>query len=152
MKIIDTSSTADHEIDNDADVLALVAASFALNALIEPCQIALHTDSRYVIDGITGWVFGWARAGWKRKTGPIENLGLWHDAIRAAAVRFRPMLLTALAVVVGASVILADPIFQGLALALMAGEVASLLISRFAVPILYFMVNRPPVARPASGG
>jgi multidrug efflux pump subunit AcrB len=50
------------------------------------------------------------------------------------------MLLTALAVIVGASVILADPIFQGLALSLMAGEIASLLISRFTVPLLYFMV------------
>ena len=49
------------------------------------------------------------------------------------------MLLTAMAVVVGASVILFDPIFQGLAISLMAGEIASLLISRMAVPVLYFM-------------
>ena len=59
--------------------------------------------------------------------------------IDAGAVRFRPMMLTAAAVVVGASVILFDPIFQGLAIALMAGEVASLLISRMTVPVLYFM-------------
>lgn len=52
-----------------------------------------------------------------------------------------PMLLTAMAVVVGAAVILADPIFQGLAIALMAGEIASLLISRMAMPVLYFMAN-----------
>jgi multidrug efflux pump subunit AcrB len=51
------------------------------------------------------------------------------------------MLLTALAVVVGASVILADPIFQGLAISLMFGEIASLLISRLAVPVLYYMAN-----------
>ncbi len=81
-----------------------------------------------------------------------QGLPLAEAVVEAGAVRFRPMLLTALAVIVGASVILADPIFQGLALALMSGEVASLLISRFAVPILYFMVNRPPAARPASGG
>ena len=62
--------------------------------------------------------------------------------IEAGAVRFRPMLLTALAVVVGASVILADPIFQGLAISLMFGEIASLLISRMAVPVLYYMANR----------
>ncbi|HEY0865501.1 MAG TPA: efflux RND transporter permease subunit [Lacunisphaera sp.] len=67
---------------------------------------------------------------------------LAEAVVEAGAVRFRPMLLTALAVIVGASVILADPIFQGLALALMAGEVASLLISRFAVPVLYFMINQ----------
>ena len=66
--------------------------------------------------------------------------------IEAGAVRFRPMLLTALAVIIGASAILGDPIFQGLALSLMAGEVASLLISRFAVPVLYYMVNRPAVS------
>ncbi len=62
--------------------------------------------------------------------------------IEAGAVRFRPMMLTAAAVVVGASVILFDPIFQGLAVSLMAGEVASLLLSRMAVPVLYFMGNR----------
>jgi multidrug efflux pump subunit AcrB len=59
----------------------------------------------------------------------------------AGAVRFRPMVLTA-AVVVGASIILFDPIFQGLAISLMAGEVASLLFSRMTVPILYFMEKR----------
>ncbi len=68
-----------------------------------------------------------------------EGMPLGDAVVDAGAVRFRPMLLTALAVVVGASVILADPIFQGLAIALMAGEIASLLISRMAVPVLYFM-------------
>ena len=66
--------------------------------------------------------------------------------VDAGAIRFRPMLLTALAVVVGASVILADPIFQGLAISLMFGEIASLLISRMAVPVLYYTVKKhsPP--------
>jgi len=68
-----------------------------------------------------------------------EGMPLAEAVVDAGAVRFRPMLLTALAVVTGAAVILADPIFQGLAIALMAGEVASLLISRMAVPVLYFM-------------
>ena len=70
-----------------------------------------------------------------------EGMPLAEAVVDAGAVRFRPMLLTALAVVVGASVILADPIFKGLAIALMAGEIASLLISRMAVPVLYFMSN-----------
>ncbi len=70
-----------------------------------------------------------------------EGLPLAEAVVDAGAVRFRPMLLTALAVVVGASVILADPTFQGLAISLMAGEIASLLISRMAVPVLYFMAN-----------
>ncbi len=71
-----------------------------------------------------------------------EGMPLSEAVVDAGAVRFRPMLLTALAVVVGAAVILADPIFQGLAISLMAGEIASLLISRMAVPVLYFMTRR----------
>jgi multidrug efflux pump subunit AcrB len=70
-----------------------------------------------------------------------HGLPLEQAVVEAGAIRFRPMLLTALAVVVGASVILADPIFQGLAISLMFGEIASLLISRMAVPVLYFMVK-----------
>jgi len=70
-----------------------------------------------------------------------QGLPLAQAVVDAGAVRFRPMLLTALAVVVGAAVILKDPIFQGLALSLMAGEIASLLISRFAVPLVYFMAH-----------
>jgi Cu/Ag efflux pump CusA len=68
---------------------------------------------------------------------------LAEAVVDAGAVRFRPMLLTAAAVVVGAFVILFDPIFQGLALSLMAGEVASTLLSRMAVPVLYYMAERP---------
>lgn len=71
-----------------------------------------------------------------------EGMPLSEAVIDAGAVRFRPMLLTAMAVVFGAAVILADPIFQGLAIALMAGEIASLFISRMAVPVLYFMANK----------
>ncbi len=67
---------------------------------------------------------------------------LEEAVVDAGAVRFRPMLLTAAAVIVGASVILFDPIFQGLALSLMAGEVASTVLSRMAVPILYYMSER----------
>lgn len=71
-----------------------------------------------------------------------HGLKLAEAVVEAGAIRFRPMLLTALAVVVGAGVILADPIFQGLAISLMFGEIASLLISRMAVPVIYYMVNR----------
>ncbi len=71
-----------------------------------------------------------------------EGEPLDRAVIDAGAVRFRPMMLTAAAVVVGASVILFDPIFQGLAISLMAGEVASLLFSRMTVPILYFLDKR----------
>lgn len=77
-----------------------------------------------------------------------EGMPLSEAVIDAGAVRFRPMLLTAMAVVVGAAVILADPIFQGLAIALMAGEIASLFISRMAVPVLYFMANKHSHSHP----
>jgi multidrug efflux pump subunit AcrB len=68
--------------------------------------------------------------------------------VDAGAIRFRPMLLTALAVVIGASVILADPIFQGLAISLMFGEIASLLISRMAVPVLYYVIKKHEHQKP----
>ncbi len=71
-----------------------------------------------------------------------QGMPLDQAVIDAGAVRFRPMMLTAAAVVVGASVILFDPIFQGLAISLMAGEVASLIFSRMTVPVLYFLDKR----------
>jgi multidrug efflux pump subunit AcrB len=81
-----------------------------------------------------------------------QGVPLEQAVVDAGAIRFRPMLLTALAVIVGSAVILFDPIFQGLAISLAAGEIASLLISRMAVPVLYAMVWRrrkrsvPPVS------
>ena len=71
-----------------------------------------------------------------------EGMPLDAAVIDAGAVRFRPMMLTAAAVVVGSSVILFDPIFQGLAIALMAGEIASLLLSRMTVPVLFYLFNK----------
>ncbi len=70
-----------------------------------------------------------------------EGMPLDLAVIDAGAVRFRPMMLTAAAVVVGSAVILFDPIFQGLAIALMAGEIASLLLSRVTVPIVYYIFH-----------
>ena len=71
-----------------------------------------------------------------------QGLSLEQAVIDAGAVRFRPMLLTAAAVIVGSFVILFDPIFQGLAISLMAGEIASTLLSRLAVPVLYYLSAR----------
>ncbi len=76
-----------------------------------------------------------------------EGMDLETAVINAGAVRFRPMLLTAAAVIVGSSVILTDPIFQGLAISLMAGEIASTLLSRFAVPVLFFMMRSSELKR-----
>jgi len=71
-----------------------------------------------------------------------QGMALEAAVVEAGAVRFRPMLLTAAAVVVGSFVILFDPIFQGLAISLMMGEVAATLLSRMAVPVVYFLLAR----------
>ena len=70
-----------------------------------------------------------------------QGAPLAEAVIDAGAIRFRPMLLTAAAVVVGASVILTDPIFQGLAVSLIAGAVASTFLSWPTIPILYYLVH-----------
>jgi multidrug efflux pump subunit AcrB len=84
-----------------------------------------------------------------------DGMPLEEAVVDAGAVRFRPMALTAAAVVVGSAVILFDPIFQGLAISLMAGEVASLLLSRATVPVLFYMAARrqaqkAPASKPAA--
>lgn len=74
-----------------------------------------------------------------------NGMSLEEAVVDAGAVRFRPMLLTAAAVVVGSSVILFDPIFQGLAISLMAGEIASTVLSRMTVPVVYYLSQRGQV-------
>jgi multidrug efflux pump subunit AcrB len=74
---------------------------------------------------------------------------LAEACVESGAVRFRPMMLTAFAVVVGGLVILADPIFQGLAISLLFGAIASLVISPLAVPLIYYMTHARSPATPA---
>jgi ribonuclease HI len=65
--------------------MELMAAIEALNALKKPCHVQLWTDSNYVRDGITKWVHGWRRNGWRtadRK--PVKNAELWQALIEAA--------------------------------------------------------------------
>jgi multidrug efflux pump subunit AcrB len=81
-----------------------------------------------------------------------QGMPLDQAVVDAGAVRFRPMMLTAAAVVVGSIVILFDPIFQGLAIALLAGEIASLLLSRVAVPVIYYIVHAIATSRRQGGG
>jgi multidrug efflux pump subunit AcrB len=76
-----------------------------------------------------------------------DGMPLDEAVVDAGAVRFRPMALTAAAVIVGSAVMLFDPIFQGLAISLMAGEVASLLLSRMTVPITYYLTHRQAAGR-----
>jgi multidrug efflux pump subunit AcrB len=82
-----------------------------------------------------------------------QGAPLAEAVIDAGAIRFRPMLLTAAAVVVGASVILTDPIFQGLAVSLIAGAIASTFLSWPTIPILYYLVhrNQQPATESAAG-
>jgi ribonuclease HI len=65
--------------------MELTAAIEALNALKRPCRVKLATDSRYVMDGLTKWLKGWQKNGWKtsdRK--PVKNADLWQALIAAA--------------------------------------------------------------------
>ena len=73
-----------------------------------------------------------------------EGHPLAEAVVEAGMIRFRPIMLTALAVVAGATVILTDPIFQGLAIALMAGSLISMFTAPVLVPLLYFMANNRP--------
>ena len=72
--------------DTTNNRMELSATIQALKILIEPCEVKLHTDSRYVIDGITKWIHGWQRNGWKNASKqPVSNIDLWHDLIEATA-------------------------------------------------------------------
>jgi ribonuclease HI len=66
--------------------MELTAALRALEALKEPCQVDLYTDSEYLQRGITEWMPVWKAKNWKRKGGPLANLDLWQ-ALDAALAR-----------------------------------------------------------------
>jgi ribonuclease HI len=72
--------------DTTNNRMELSAAIQALKILIEPCHVKLHTDSKYVLDGITKWIHGWQRNGWKNASKqPVRNADLWRDLIDAVA-------------------------------------------------------------------
>lgn len=67
------------EADTTNNRMELMAAIEGLNALKEPCVIDLYTDSNYVRDGISGWIHGWKRNGWKTASKqPVKNVELWQ--------------------------------------------------------------------------
>jgi len=77
------------EPDSTNNRMELTAAIMALEALHEPCVVALYTDSQYVRQGITEWMAGWVRRGWKTAGGdPVKNRDLW-ERLHAAAARHR---------------------------------------------------------------
>lgn len=67
------------EADTTNNRMELMAAISGLNALKEPCEVVLYTDSKYVMDGINGWINGWKRNGWKTAAKqPVKNVELWQ--------------------------------------------------------------------------
>ena len=59
--------------------MELMAAIAALEALTKPCQVELHTDSQYVMKGISEWIHNWKRRGWRTADGkPVKNDDLWR--------------------------------------------------------------------------
>jgi len=73
------------EADTTNNRMEMTAVIRALEALIEPCEVVIHSDSRYVIDGMTQWVHGWQRKGWINSSKkPVRNADLWHELIDAA--------------------------------------------------------------------
>ncbi|WP_334182637.1 ribonuclease HI [Novosphingobium sp.] len=74
------------EPDTTNNRMEMTAVIKGLNALTEPCEITLQTDSKYVIDGITKWVHGWKKKGWVNASKqPVRNADLWHELIEAVA-------------------------------------------------------------------
>jgi multidrug efflux pump subunit AcrB len=82
--------------------------------------------------------------------GAGEGKPLREVLLEAGAVRFKPILLTALAAMIGAATILLDPIFQGLAISLLFGLASSTLLTVLVVPAIYVVLRGPPAARPAA--
>jgi len=64
--------------------MELMAAIEGLNAITRPCRVILSTDSNYVKDGITKWIFGWQRNGWRTADKkPVKNADLWQALLEA---------------------------------------------------------------------
>jgi ribonuclease HI len=72
------------EPDTTNNRMALRSAILPLEALKVPARVVFTSDSRYLVDGMSKWVFAWAKQGWKRKGGEIENLELWKELVAAA--------------------------------------------------------------------
>ena len=76
------SGSEAHTTNNRMELLAAISA---LNALSRPCRVTLSTDSRYVMDGLTKWIKGWQRNGWRTSDKkPVKNADLWQALLDAA--------------------------------------------------------------------
>ncbi|TVR54658.1 MAG: ribonuclease HI [Gemmatimonadales bacterium] len=65
--------------------MALRSAIEGLSGLRYPCEVRFVSDSQYLVKGMSEWIHGWKRRGWKRKGGAIENVELWKELDREAA-------------------------------------------------------------------
>jgi ribonuclease HI len=75
------------EVPTTNQRMELTAAIEGLNALTKPCRVELYTDSKYVMNGITGWINGWKRNGWMTSgKQPVKNADLWQ-ALDVAVAR-----------------------------------------------------------------
>ncbi len=73
------------EVDTTNNRMEMTAALEALKLLKEPCEVLLHSDSKYLLDGMTRWIVGWQSNGWKNASKqPVRNADLWHQLIAAA--------------------------------------------------------------------
>jgi ribonuclease HI len=72
------------EPDTTNNRMAILSATIPLDALRLPSRVVFTSDSRYLVDAMSDWIHGWARRGWKRKDGEVENLALWKELLRAA--------------------------------------------------------------------
>jgi len=73
------------EADTTNNRMEMTAVIRALEALIEPCDVTLYSDSKYVLDGITKWVHGWKKRGWVNASKkPVRNADLWHELIEVS--------------------------------------------------------------------
>jgi ribonuclease HI len=76
-KIKEISGFKEHTTNNKMELQAVIEA---LKLLKRECEVEIYTDSNYVKDGITKWIFNWKKNGWKNaKKQPIKNMGLWQD-------------------------------------------------------------------------
>lgn len=69
--------------NNRMALQSAIEAFAALSRKGQTCSVVFTSDSKYLIDGMSSWVHGWARRGWRRDGGAIENLELWHQAVAA---------------------------------------------------------------------
>ncbi|MDO4937690.1 MAG: ribonuclease HI [Sutterellaceae bacterium] len=70
------------DIETTNNRMELTAVIEAFRAVKRPCKLRLHLDSSYVKDGITKWIHGWKKKGWRTQSGPVKNVELWQELDR----------------------------------------------------------------------